>query len=1063
AIKQRWVSLPPGASGTLNTDGSFDYPAGTVWIKHFEMELRRGDPASRRRLETRFLVRNFDGVYGVTYRWNAEGTDATLVPNEGLDETLHLEVDGVAVDQTWRYPGRAECLRCHTAPTGFAAGFSLEQLNRNTTVGGVERPQLTWLQERGVLPPDLRAPHEIPALADPKDEHLPVPIRARSYLTSNCASCHRPGWLLDSGAHWNALFPTSLAETDLLDGRLCLPGNPADSRVYQMVERTLPGIVMPPLGSNVRDEFGLDLLARWIRTMPQAPWSYADLGRVAIPGSAALDRTALTLTLSAAGTGFGTEETLPGVLLRPWVGDGLFEATLRRLDAGRSNALAGFLVASAPEHAGRPEVSLAMDAGGFTHQFTTDRAGAIRHRTGTQFQGPVRFRAQRYGSSLTTFAVALEQGLGVQTVATLPAEAAWTAGLLTASGSVVQQAHASFDGWLWAEAQWTAPQPASILAYGTPVPLALTLTTEGIAVVRVEYFADEIPVSEATTSPFAAEWSHPPAGNHALTARVQLSDGRSFTTRPRAITVLPPPAVALFLSEDRTTFGDWIPRYGGLGNTLSNAVTQLAEDTQLSVLGGTYLPTPTTAFPAALPILPDGAQRSPGLWIGDPSLEVRVDRSTDESYRISLYLVDGSGLDEAVQISQLSDPLTGEILDRRSLSRFSTGAYLTWKVSGSLRISLVPLSPETGAATLAAVFLDRPRPGAGQARLTQPTAGTQVTAPTAIVLAATPVNPERPPVRVEFLVDDLVVAEATGPDFTALWDPALVGTHAIVARAYDEVNQSADSDAVQIEVAHVETRVEFLGTIPDAQGDWPHRVGSEGYLVAPWPASVAPNVQVALLTGEPYLWQNWRAGELVLDRRGALMPEGMREAACWTDPSALILHLNLLDGRPHVVTLYLVDWDTNLRRQRMEWLTPGSTNILHTQTVSEFFPGAHLVYLVQGRAWLRLVPETINAVLSGVFIDPSTSTFPTLHGISALAPSPSGVNLTWHSDHGRLYRLQYSDGLGSPWARFTEILSSEDGQYQFFDPTPPSAQSAGRFYRLEQISDGRGPLRLPER
>src|SRR5438045_245586 len=50
AHKKRWFSLPD-----LNSAIGFDrelpwtFPAGTVWIKHFELELKKGDPASTRR------------------------------------------------------------------------------------------------------------------------------------------------------------------------------------------------------------------------------------------------------------------------------------------------------------------------------------------------------------------------------------------------------------------------------------------------------------------------------------------------------------------------------------------------------------------------------------------------------------------------------------------------------------------------------------------------------------------------------------------------------------------------------------------------------------------------------------------------------------------------------------------------------------------------------------------------------------------------------------------------------------------------------------------------------
>ena len=84
AEKERWFSLPPGTRFSVGEDGSLGYPTGTVWVKQFDMEMAPGDPSTRRRLETRFLVQTPFGVpYGATYRWNPEGTEAELVPPGG--------------------------------------------------------------------------------------------------------------------------------------------------------------------------------------------------------------------------------------------------------------------------------------------------------------------------------------------------------------------------------------------------------------------------------------------------------------------------------------------------------------------------------------------------------------------------------------------------------------------------------------------------------------------------------------------------------------------------------------------------------------------------------------------------------------------------------------------------------------------------------------------------------------------------------------------------------------------------------------------------------------------
>ena len=104
-------------------------------MKHFELELTNGVPESRRRLETRFLVRMTNGVYGATYRWNSP-TNAVLVPDAGAEETLSIRDGDQVREQVWRYPSRTECLICHNATAGGSLSFHTRQLNRAATYPG---------------------------------------------------------------------------------------------------------------------------------------------------------------------------------------------------------------------------------------------------------------------------------------------------------------------------------------------------------------------------------------------------------------------------------------------------------------------------------------------------------------------------------------------------------------------------------------------------------------------------------------------------------------------------------------------------------------------------------------------------------------------------------------------------------------------------------------------------------------------------------------------------------------------------------------------------------------
>ena len=242
ATKRRWFALPDATStfGFAN-DGPWTLPTGAVWVKHFDLETRRGDPSSARRVETRFLVKTATSVYGLTYRWNDAQTDATLVPDEGAEQTFNVVENGVARTQTWRFPSRAECLTCHTAAAGHALSFNTRQLNRGFAFPGGTSNIITALAQAGYLntsnPP---APETLPALAPANDTSATLEQRARSYLDVNCAQCHQPGGT--ALGSWDARASTPLSLSNLVNGalvddggdarnRVVVPGDPAHSRI----------------------------------------------------------------------------------------------------------------------------------------------------------------------------------------------------------------------------------------------------------------------------------------------------------------------------------------------------------------------------------------------------------------------------------------------------------------------------------------------------------------------------------------------------------------------------------------------------------------------------------------------------------------------------------------------------------------------------------------------------------------------------------------------------------------------------------------------------------------
>jgi mono/diheme cytochrome c family protein len=235
------------------------------------MQMTNGDPASARRLETRFIVRNTNGVYGVTYRWTNQ-TDAVLVPEEGFDEPLAISDGGIVRTQIWHYPSRSECLACHTAAAGWVLGFNTAQMNRDVTHGSVTTNQISALADAGYLSNAPDSPHAFMALATPGDTTVSEEFRVRSYLAANCSQCHRPGG--SAIANFDARISTPTDNANLINGVLISPlGDPANktlvpdspehSIILQRMSVRGPN-QMPPIASNLPDSAGADLLRAFI-------------------------------------------------------------------------------------------------------------------------------------------------------------------------------------------------------------------------------------------------------------------------------------------------------------------------------------------------------------------------------------------------------------------------------------------------------------------------------------------------------------------------------------------------------------------------------------------------------------------------------------------------------------------------------------------------------------------------------------------------------------------------------------------------------------------------------
>jgi uncharacterized repeat protein (TIGR03806 family) len=260
ADKRRWMQLPPGGMIHANADGDWDLPVGTVLIKEFSF--------GGKRVETRLLVHHDDGDWGgYSYEWSDDQTDATLL--------LSSKTKDLGNGQSWYFPSRSDCLRCHTQAAGRSLGLETLQMNRDAPTGGGN--QLDLLTAMGAFDAPLGgAPATLPALPHIDDMNAPLDARARAYLHANCAFCHRMNGTAPAPPDWR--FPLTLAETGACNGtpqdgdlghtgaKVIAPGMP-DLSVASLRAKATDAYRMPPLASHVVDADGTALLDAWITSL----------------------------------------------------------------------------------------------------------------------------------------------------------------------------------------------------------------------------------------------------------------------------------------------------------------------------------------------------------------------------------------------------------------------------------------------------------------------------------------------------------------------------------------------------------------------------------------------------------------------------------------------------------------------------------------------------------------------------------------------------------------------------------------------------------------------------
>jgi uncharacterized repeat protein (TIGR03806 family) len=283
ADKTRWIVMPEDKSRRIRFDatGEWSFPHGTVFVKHFDLAVDETNPRVMRRLETRVLVADGErGVFGVTYKWRADNSDADLLATNLLEDVLVRTASGTRT-QKWYYPSREDCLTCHTRLAGGVLGVTARQMNREMKdARGHTGNQLIRWKRLGLFEGDPDDPSLLksPALARTDADGGSLEQRARSWLDANCAYCHRPGGTV---ATFDSRFNTPPEQQNLVNGPVLIDRGVDNARVIAPNDiwrsvalqriNTVDEFKMPPGGRQVVDQPGVELVRQWIQSLPGPP------------------------------------------------------------------------------------------------------------------------------------------------------------------------------------------------------------------------------------------------------------------------------------------------------------------------------------------------------------------------------------------------------------------------------------------------------------------------------------------------------------------------------------------------------------------------------------------------------------------------------------------------------------------------------------------------------------------------------------------------------------------------------------------------------------------------
>jgi len=278
-------------SGPADT-GKWVFPVNTVMIKNFMFDgkivetrlFMHADAATAEEID------NGGDWVGYTYAWNEAQTEATIVPNQRVNEMFNTGTRTVS----WNFPHRGDCTTCHS-PGIDTLGLETDQLNRPVSTTN-QTNQLDVIAGMNLFDTAPSKPYAAALLEPYANAALGLvgpgtgntEAAARSYLHANCGYCHRPDV---NNLGFDLRFGVSLKDTGMCNlmaqkpatgvdanTKIFAPGSHLTSALWIRVQEPLvagedpqASYRMPQIASYVVDSNAANLLSTWIDGTTSCP------------------------------------------------------------------------------------------------------------------------------------------------------------------------------------------------------------------------------------------------------------------------------------------------------------------------------------------------------------------------------------------------------------------------------------------------------------------------------------------------------------------------------------------------------------------------------------------------------------------------------------------------------------------------------------------------------------------------------------------------------------------------------------------------------------------------